>query len=154
MGKRKRRRAKRNAAWLINKAMLLCDLFEKKNSSGTAWVVVHTTDKLILGKRSAAVNNPNLWNFFGGHIDAGETAAEAAAREMEEEIGLTVSPNQLKLITSIGDATYFSYKASNSSGMRKTAEISKIDSFKLTDLPNNLHAKTQRFFDQLEALLS
>jgi ADP-ribose pyrophosphatase YjhB (NUDIX family) len=30
---------------------------------------------------------PNCWSTIGGHIEPGETPAEAAAREMEEEIG-------------------------------------------------------------------
>ena len=29
-----------------------------------------------------------------------------------------------------------------------------FNTFKLTDLPNNLHAKTQNFFSQLDTLLS
>jgi len=34
-----------------------------------------------------------------GHVDSGETPGEAAVREMEEEIGLSVKPDQLRLIT-------------------------------------------------------
>jgi len=135
--------------------MLLEDLFlEKKATNGqTAWVIVHTSNKLILGKRSQAVNNPNLWNFFGGHIDPGESAAEAAVRELEEEVGLKVDVGDLKQVANIGGAVYFTLKVGDASGMRKTNEISKIAAFKLVDLPDNLHAKTQSFFDQLETLL-
>ena len=133
--------------------MKVRDLLEKK-SSKTAWVILFTPEKLILGKRSPSTNNPNLWNFFGGHIDDGENAAQAAARELEEEIKLKVNPSELKKITEIGDATYFSLKMKSTAGAETTDEISKIKSFKLTDLPDNLHSKTQNFFDKLENLLS
>lgn len=133
--------------------MLLADLFEKKESAGTAWVIVHTADRLILGKRAPGVNNPNQWNFLGGHIDPGESAAQAAAREAREEVGLKISPESLKQVAKIGSATYFTYKVSGPSGMKTTSEVSKISPFRLTQLPDNLHAKTQNFFDRLENLL-
>ena len=31
---------------------------------------------------------PNHWDFFGGHLEAGETPAEALVREVKEEIGV------------------------------------------------------------------
>jgi len=34
-------------------------LTEKKKPHGTAWVILHTKDKIILGKRASSANNPN-----------------------------------------------------------------------------------------------
>jgi len=46
---------------------------------------------LILTRRSATLrNHPGQWAFPGGRIDAGETAIEAALREMHEEITVTL----------------------------------------------------------------
>jgi 8-oxo-dGTP pyrophosphatase MutT (NUDIX family) len=129
----------------------LSDLFEKKTTK-TSWVILFTSNKLILGKRAPSVKNPNLWNFFGGHIDEGESAAEAAARELEEESKLKVDPSKMKKIAEIGDATYFSLKVESGSAST-TPEVSKVKEFKLTDLPDNLHSKTENFFNQLETLL-
>tara|TARA_R110002110_G_C13413003_1_gene713772 strand:- start:654 stop:1610 length:957 start_codon:yes stop_codon:yes gene_type:complete len=58
------------------------------------------------------MNNPkypdNLGKvrFPGGGIDEGETAEEAAVREMQEELGLTVDPAMLKRLGIYADGTY------------------------------------------------
>ena len=136
--------------------MKLADLMlnEKKDlrTAQTAWVILFTSNKLILGKRAPSVKNPNLWNFLGGHVDEGETPAEAAARELYEEIKVKVSSSDLKEISKIGNATYFAYKVSGMVG-KTTSEVSKIEQFKLTDLPSNLHSKTENFFQKLDNLL-
>lgn len=137
--------------------MLLKELFEKKNdlrTAQTAWVILHTADKIMLGKRSPTINNPNQWNFFGGHIDTGETAAQAAARELEEEAGYKIDVAALKEIAKIGDATYFSARISDPGNLKISDEISKVKAYKLTDLPDNLHAKTETFFGSLDSLFS
>lgn len=127
--------------------MKLQDLYEKKG--GTAWVILYTPDKLILGKRAPGINNSNQWNFFGGHIDANESAAEAAARELKEEINITVDAAHLKQVAVIGDATYFAYKVSGKVG-NTTDEVSAIRAFKLTELPDNMHSKTENFFSRID----
>lgn len=134
--------------------MRLSELTEKKASDGTAWVILYTPKKLILGKRAPGTNNPGAWNFFGGHIDAGEHAAQAAARELGEEIRLKIDPSQLRHVSSIGNAHYFAARVADISGASTTPEISKISKFAITDLPNNLHAKTAQFFSNLDTLLN
>jgi 8-oxo-dGTP pyrophosphatase MutT (NUDIX family) len=137
--------------------MKLTDLFEKKNdlrTKNTAWVILHTSNKIILGKRAPTTNNPNQWNFFGGHIDQGESAGAAAIRELHEETGFTLRETDLKEVSKIGSATYFSARVSNPGVVGTTDEISKVASYKLTDLPDNLHAKTENFFSSLDNLLA
>lgn len=137
--------------------MLLIDLFERGGStktSATAWVILYTDKKLILGKRSPTSKNPNLWNFFGGHLDAGETAVEAACRELKEETGYTIDKSKLKELAKIGSATYFSAKVNDASSIGTTKEVSVVKTFKLTDLPDNLHSKTENFFTNLTTLLA
>lgn len=137
--------------------MKLQELFEKSvpnRTKNTAWVILHNGNKIILGKRSPSSNNPNQWNFFGGHIDVGESAKDAAVRELEEETGYKIDPTSLKQIAEIGTATYFSAKVINAGRVLPSSEISAVKSYKLTDLPDNLHSKTQTFFTNLDELLS
>ncbi|OIQ30160.1 MAG: NUDIX hydrolase [Alphaproteobacteria bacterium MedPE-SWcel] len=60
---------------------------------GVVCTSVDGEDCVILVKRR---NPPNAgtWGFPGGHVELGETAAEAAARELREETGVMAEPGQ------------------------------------------------------------
>ena len=62
-----------------------------------AWALIycHKTGKFLLGKRSQLVHKPGLWNFFGGHLEPGESPRVAVLRELDEETGL--SPDMAEL---------------------------------------------------------
>ncbi len=55
-------------------------------------VVFDSTGKILLQKRSGA---EDLWGFPGGVMELGESAAEAAIREVREETGLDVKIDSL-----------------------------------------------------------
>jgi len=67
------------------------------NSQAGVWAIVYcpSAGTFLFGKRSAIVNKPGLWNFFGGHIDEGETPRAALMRELAEETGFDVAGNDL-----------------------------------------------------------
>ena len=71
------------------------------NNSQTARKHIHVTcaiierDDLVLAtQRSAAMSMPHKWEFPGGKIDPGETAAECLRRELLEEIGIQARIHQ------------------------------------------------------------
>ena len=57
---------------------------------------------ILLQKRSVnKIAFPNLWDVsVAGHITSGETAINSALREVEEEIGLSITKKELKKIGS------------------------------------------------------
>lgn len=55
-------------------------------------------DQVILVQRGKAPN-AGWWGFPGGHVEMGETALQAAARELLEETGVTARP--LEYLTNV-----------------------------------------------------
>ena len=53
-------------------------------------VVVHRDGRVLLGQRIAGKPYAGWWEFPGGKIEAGESVAQALARELHEELGLDV----------------------------------------------------------------
>lgn len=61
--------------------------------------VINEKGELLLQKRSANKKQaPNKWALCAGHIDAGETPENSIVREIQEEIGLKVTIDNLEPI--------------------------------------------------------
>jgi len=57
---------------------------------GALAIVIHDGHVLLAQRRNPP--DVNLWGFPGGHVEWGETALAAAARELLEETGVTAEP--------------------------------------------------------------
>ena len=55
-------------------------------------VVIHEGRVLLVRRKNAP--DAGLWGFPGGHVDPGETALAAAARELAEETGVVATPER------------------------------------------------------------
>jgi 8-oxo-dGTP diphosphatase len=55
-----------------------------------AMVILHREGRVLLQLRDSdpGVYAAGMWGIFGGHVEEGETPEQAAAREIEEELGL------------------------------------------------------------------
>lgn len=53
----------------------------------TVACIVHAEDKFLVVEET--INGKSLWNQPAGHLEADETLAQAAARELWEETGIT-----------------------------------------------------------------
>ncbi|MEV4839866.1 NUDIX domain-containing protein [Nonomuraea sp. NPDC049486] len=51
--------------------------------------------EVLMGRRSGTGYADGLWHLPSGHLEAGESATEAAAREAREEVGVRVDPADL-----------------------------------------------------------
>jgi 8-oxo-dGTP pyrophosphatase MutT (NUDIX family) len=91
--------------------------------------------------------NPNSWAFFGGLNEGDETPVQCFIRELEEEIGLKVTENDVKYLDDYLNVELDTYRCIFYviSNLEKTAfnlgegagfdwvKLSKLDSVKLTE---------------------
>ncbi len=55
-----------------------------------AAALIVESQMILLGKRaSTRTFYPNVWDVFGGHIEAGEQPDQTLVRELQEELGIT-----------------------------------------------------------------
>jgi 8-oxo-dGTP diphosphatase len=64
----------------------------------TADVVLLSTDGQVLLIKRRWEPYKGQWAFPGGHVDPGETSRVAAARELAEETGIRLEPDQLRQV--------------------------------------------------------
>jgi 8-oxo-dGTP diphosphatase len=54
------------------------------------------TSEVLLHKRDGNTKiNPHKWAFFGGLLEGEETPVEALTRELQEELGIAVAPDEV-----------------------------------------------------------
>ena len=56
-----------------------------------AAVIRNGRGQILIARRPDDKHQGGLWEFPGGKVEAGETVPQALARELEEEIGITVT---------------------------------------------------------------
>lgn len=67
-----------------------------------AGVLLCDRGRVLLGKRSVSKRwYPSCWDVPGGHVEAGELPAEAAVREVQEELGVAVAASDLEFVSTI-----------------------------------------------------
>ena len=66
-------------------------------------IVDKASNKTLIQKRAAGKQlYPNMWDIaVGGHIAAGETAVNAARRELQEELGISADDYEIKFVERI-----------------------------------------------------
>ena len=83
------------------KSCLKSEAHKKGHFHPTVHIWLYTKDHKILLQKRALTKKvfPGLWDIsVAGHIGAGENIEKAAAREVLEEIGFTISPKNLHKI--------------------------------------------------------
>jgi mutator protein MutT len=75
-----------------------CDFVLYHNIAAAVAIIFTYQDKILFTERNVDPDKGKL-DLPGGFIDPNETAEEAACREINEELGLTITPTNLTYIT-------------------------------------------------------
>jgi len=133
-----------------------------------AGVIVVKDGKTLLAKRSSKKSlGQSQWGSAGGHVELGETPAQAAIRETQEELGIVV--DNLKFLTCLDEQwkdgrqyVDIIFSADIVSGIPRSMEPDKIEEvgwFDLDDLPEPMFApvrvalqalKNSRHYDEFK----
>jgi len=72
----------------------------KRIKRRSVWVVPYceVTGRVLIAKRAKSSRNSGQWDFFGGGLEKGEDALEAARRELYEEAGLKLPRSAFEYI--------------------------------------------------------
>lgn len=62
------------------------------------WIMNEKGEILLQKRASTKKQEPNKWAICAGHVDAGEAVESAIIREMEEELGIKVSIDELEFL--------------------------------------------------------
>jgi NAD+ diphosphatase len=68
------------------------------NIAAAVAVIIKHDDKILFTVRNVEPDK-GKWDLPGGFVDPNENAEEAACRELKEELGINLSPDNLKYIT-------------------------------------------------------
>lgn len=75
---------------------------QQKNRTIVSAVLVSRDKQILLGKVREGGVYPDCWHIPGGGMEAGETREAALIRELQEEVGLDVSPYPKHLLSDSG----------------------------------------------------
>lgn len=61
-------------------------------------VMLWDADRLLMSLRAGTGYADGCWSLVAGHLDGRETVAEAAAREVREEVGIQIAPSDITVL--------------------------------------------------------
>ncbi len=123
---------------------------------GVGTLIFDPRGRLLLGRRKSSHGN-GTWCPPGGHLEFGESFEQAAIRETQEETGLTLQTQSLRVVGITNDFFAESdrhyvtvmMRAGNFKGTPQLKEPDKFEEwqwFDLSALPENLFFPVQNFF--------
>ena len=110
------------------------------------FLLLQREDKIYLQLRKNC-SFEGMYGAIGGHLDGGETIANAIIREAKEEVGIDIQENDLKLATichsNAGNKEYlqFFFICNRWQGVVENKELDKcekIELYGLNNLPSNI----------------
>lgn len=89
---------------LLNKALNNVPVKERKDVQGNlipvvAAALIDVQGRVLLHRRAPGKHHELLWEYPGGKVEPGESAAEAVLREIAEELGVALDPAALEPVS-------------------------------------------------------
>ena len=112
-------------------------------------------EEVLLLRRANTNYMDGRWDFAGsGHVEEGETASQAACREVFEETGLTVRPEAVRFLHlshRVKEPTYYDLyfeirQWTGEPAIREPEKCSAMGWFPVDDLPRDMIANRRRTF--------
>lgn len=136
---------------------------EAKKKVGVGFgVMLYREGKILLGKRnddaekaSSEMHGEGTWTMPGGKLEFGESFEEGALRETQEETGILLDKDNLKIVSiandRVSDAHFITigFLCENFQGEAQTLEPEEITEWKWFDLNN---VPESMFFPSREVL--
>lgn len=69
-----------------------------------AGAIINRAGEVLIARRPDHLHQGGLWEFPGGKVEAGETVVAALARELHEELGITLVPSAIRPLIRIPHA--------------------------------------------------
>lgn len=111
-------------------------------------------------KASSELRGEGTWTFPGGKVDLGETIQTSIIRELEEETGIQISKDSLRIISIRdnikGDAHFLTagFLCTDFSGepeVKEPDEIVEWKWFSLDELPENIYFPSERIVEDYKS---
>lgn len=112
-----------------------------KRKNGVGVVVVSKNGKILLHKEHRYVINDFSWEVQGGGIDEGESVAEAAVRELNEEAGIDVG---LESLISLG--SFYPLHSFNTEKVTLFMVVIDDETIKANTIEQGEHLEAHQFF--------
>ncbi len=119
---------------------------ERHRPYTAVFLVLREDDRVLLSQRKNTGHRDGEYGLVAGHVEPGESATEAMAREAREEAGITVDPDALELVHLVhrdsGDRVYYDvfFTADDWEGPVRNREPEKcadLSWFRRSALPEN-----------------
>lgn len=107
-----------------------------------ATVILEKENRILMGLRQNTKAHSGFWGFPGGRVEEGETPAQAAMREVNEEVGVVVEELFEPVIVTEHDSgnIFYVFRSTKWSGQpinREPNLCAKLEWFRLDQLPQN-----------------
>jgi 8-oxo-dGTP diphosphatase len=102
--------------------------------------LIEREGRVLMSRRRADQSMPLCWEFPGGKVEPGEAPEAALAREIEEELGCTVSVGAIHEVVfhayQAFDLLMLVYRCAITAGAPTARQVAAVDWFERSQLPS------------------